>query len=581
MKIDGWSRLIALAWMTGQVAWIGQCGIPSAVAGNPVLRNSRAKAGDAAHVGDATVREGAVREGAVREGTVQQVACACDDCCDGAILAYPNTENYLLSPGQALPYPSPSTSTPDYGLPLTAESMPMDVSDAALNSFSDRPAPPRSTPFGTDLVGVNTMGDFFGEAMRTVTVLETQSYGFHTLGSIVAGSPGSANSLLVFEANGGLADDFTTIGLGFDQSGDSIPDTFNMAEPLPPNEVPTSPGPGFTYAGGTVVYTGNNSTTQAIDGVYPATSPNNTWFASYGYTRSSELVVGGLAMRRIKIAEMNSPLPKHRIYGSFNFYNDVINNVGDVSRAFLGIERPFYQNLMSLDLRVPFGSTLDTTQAVSGFGSRAGEFGNIVLTAKAVLLQGRKGVVTAGLGLGLPTGSDSRIVSSQGGVELLRFENESLHVLPFVAGLWTPGSRAFVQWFLQWDIDANGSDVRVRNSGGSLVNVGTLQDQTLTFVDVTFGTWLRRDRCRTVWGIVPVAELHYSTTSQDTDSVSQGAFVVTNPTNRYDVLNLTLGSHFMIGQSTLTGGAAIPLRRSNYGDRQFDYEAVVQFERRF
>ncbi len=84
----------------------------------------------------------------------------------------------------------------------------------------------------------------------------------------MSGSPGSASALLVFEANGGVADDFTTFGTGRDlgPTADGFADTFDMVEPLPPNEVPTSPGGDFTYDGGTVVYTGTNATTQPIDG---------------------------------------------------------------------------------------------------------------------------------------------------------------------------------------------------------------------------------------------------------------------------------------------------------------------------
>ncbi len=183
--------------------------------------------------------------------------------------------------------------------------------------------------------------------------------------------------------------------------------------------------------------------------------------------------------------------------------------------------------------------------------------------------------------MGLPTGSDSKVVSAATNVELLRIDNDAVHVLPFIAGLWTPNSRLFMQWFLQWDIDASGNDVHARDSSGAMLEIGRLDDQTLTFADITVGGWLRRCPGQALWGIVPVAELHYSTTSEDADTVSSGTFGSGRATNRYDVLNLTLGSHFMFRESTLTVGMATPLRRSNFGDRQFDYEVVAQLERRF
>lgn len=481
----------------------------------------------------------------------------------------------------------PGDSADTFNLDADSPSLDQDTvdrfNDTATTSPTRRTNARRSTPNAAELVNVNTIGDFFGEALQTVTISETRSFAFHTEGFIVSGTPGSPSALLVFEANGGVADDFTTFGTGRDLSPttDGFADTFDMVEPLPPNEVPTSPGGDFTYDGGTVVYTGTTATTQPIDGAFPAAAPNNIWYASYSYSRFSQTIANGLALRRIKIAEMNSPIPKHRIYGSFNFYNDVINGVGDVSRYFLGIEKPFHEDLISLDLRIPFSSTLDSTQSTSGVGSRNAEFGNLALTAKAVLLRNCEWTLTGGLGLGLPTGSDSKVVSAATNAELLRIDNDAVHVLPFVAGLWTPNSRLFMQWFLQWDIDASGNDVHARNSSGAMVDIGRLDDQTLTFADVTVGAWLRRCPGRALWGIVPVAELHYATTSEDADTVSSGAFRVGNATNRYDVLNLTLGSHFMFRESTLTTGMATPLRRSNFGDRQFDYEAVVQLERRF
>lgn len=444
-----------------------------------------------------------------------------------------------------------------------------------------RTNPQQSTPRAAELVNVNTIGDFFGEALQAVTIAETRSFAFHTEGFIVTGTPGSASALLVFEANGGVADDFTTFGTGQDASGDGFADTFSMTEPLPPNEVPTSPGGDFSFDGGTVVYTGTTATTQPIDGAFPASSPNNFWYASYSYSRASRTIANGLALRRIKISEMNSPLPKHRIYGSFNFYNDVINGVGDVSRYFLGIEKAYCDNLMSIDVRIPFSSTLDSTQTTSGIGSRNAEFGNLTVTTKAVLMRNGACTLTGGLGLSLPTAKDAKVVSASSNAELLRIDNDAVHVLPYVAGLWTPNSLFFMQWFLQWDIDTRGNDVHARHSSGAMLDIGRLDDQTLTFADLTMGTWLRRCPGRTLWGIVPVAELHYATTGDDADSVSNGSFRVGSAANRYDVLNLTLGSHFMFRESTLTTGLATPLRRSNFGDRQFDYEAVVQLERRF
>ena len=474
---------------------------------------------------------------------------------------------------------------------------PMNMDPAVVDAFNDslgdsaaqprrRTAPRQFTPNASQVVNLNTIGDFYGGALRTISMSETQSYAFHTQGFIASGAPGSASAVLVFEANGGIPDDFTTIGLGqdLDGSGDGFADTFNMSEPLPPNEVPTSPGPGYTFDGGTVVFTGDATTTSPIAGVFPASGPNNTWYASYSFSREMQLTapIGGLSMRRIKLSEQNSPLPTHRVYGSLNYYDDVPNGGGDITRYFVGIEKAFFHDQISLDLRMPFASTLDSDQTTAGVSGRNSEFGNIVLTAKALLLRRQSWLLSGGVGVGFPTADDTRILSAQSGAEVLRIDNDSFHILPFFAGRWTPASRCYLQWFLQWDVDANGNDVRARPNNGALSNIGRLQDQTLTFVDVSIGHWLRNDRSKKLWGIVPTAELHYSTTSQDADTVSGNGFQIGNTTNRYDVLNMTLGSHFMFCNNwTVTPAMAIPLRRDNLDDKQFDYEALAQIERRF
>ena len=44
--------------------------------------------------------------------------------------------------------------------------------------------------------------------------------------------------------------------------------------------------------------------------------------------------------------------------------------------------------------------------------------------------------------------------------------NQSVHLLPFVGGIWTPNDRLFCLGFIQFDIDANGDPV----NGGTFSN---------------------------------------------------------------------------------------------------------------
>ena len=97
-------------------------------------------------------------------------------------------------------------------------------------------------------------------------------------------------------------------------------------------------------------------------------------------------------------------------------------------------------------------------------------------------------------------------------------------------------------------------------------------------MDVAVGRWIHQEDCeaRFLTAIVPSVELHYTTTLQNTQSVAG----VTNPYNRVDCLDLTAGLHVQLGAlSCLTIAEAVPLREG--GDRTFDNEFIVQFDRRF
>jgi hypothetical protein len=188
-------------------------------------------------------------------------------------------------------------------------------------------------------------------------------------------------------------------------------------------------------------------------------------------------------------------------------------------------------------------------------------------------------------------------------------ENEAVHLQPFLGVLWQPNSRLYTQFFAQLDLDVNGNTTFLAPSAFSDINPedpqGVYHDQTLLFLDVSVGYWLYRNECaRFLTGIIPVVELHYSTTVQDTDFVTStfsepgipGAgndiiippeqlpgVVVSRGGIRTDVLNLTGGVHFNIGRmSTLTVAGVAPLRRGEDSvEALFDTEFVVQFNRRF
>jgi hypothetical protein len=158
----------------------------------------------------------------------------------------------------------------------------------------------------------------------------------------------------------------------------------------------------------------------------------------------------------------------------------------------------------------------------------------------------------------------------------LQLSNEAVHLLPYLAGLWAPNDNWFLQGFVQADIDTNGNTVIGNSQGRGLQRLGSLHDATLLLLDGAIGYWLyRAPSACLLTGVASVAELHYTTTLEDTESISGAGLTVTSASRRLDILNLTLGTHVVLGDRlTVTPALAVPLRDED--DEQFDYEAIVQ-----
>lgn len=307
-----------------------------------------------------------------------------------------------------------------------------------------------------------------------------------------------------------------------------------------------------------------------------------------------------LASRRFKIVDSNSPIPQDRFFFNYNHYENPLVDLGgeirNVDRYTFGLEKTFRDGLWSAEFRVPFAAGLDSTQSIQANGEygdlTATEFGDIGVAMKRYLLRRERFEVAAGLGVIFPTADDFVITSADSANPgTVVFENEAVHLQPFVGALWRPNDRLFVIGFSQLDFDAGGSNVL---SGiGDLVDAGDFHEQSLLFMDISLGYWIYQNPCaRCLTGVAPMLELHYSTTMDDPDLVvlTDGLGTIQSYAGRRDILDLTAGFRFQMGPlSTLTVAGVAPLRTGrdrNFGavpatDRNFDAEFVVQFNRRF
>lgn len=274
---------------------------------------------------------------------------------------------------------------------------------------------------------------------------------------------------------------------------------------------------------------------------------------------------------RMKVADGNSPLPQDRVYFRYGLFNGVPIAPGgiDLDRFTPGFERAFYDDMLSLEMRFPLAATLDSSMVAgpSGFSGHNVEFGNIGIYLKALFHASDQLAVSGGLGLTTPTADDIN-VRLPDNAPLLRVENESVHLQPFLAGLYTPNDRFFAHGFLQLDIDPNGNSLLV-NSGSGLAPVGELNDSTFLFADLGVGYWLHQSSTSHLTGIAPTVELHYNTSLQDADNITAGAITIGNFGDNVEALNLTVGATFAFGNSThVTAGYVTPI--SDNPDLQFN-----------
>jgi len=321
-----------------------------------------------------------------------------------------------------------------------------------------------------------------------------------------------------------------------------------------------------------------------------------------GFASNVDLPTAG-GSRRVKIAENDSPIPVDRVFLNYNHFHNVfqlseqlaippglpptIRQV-PIDRYTVGVEKTMAEGQYSVELRLPFNGTFD--EQLQTVGVDGGNIGNLALVFKSLLYSDEEAAVGAGLGIDTPTGSDSigRIGQAQ-----LRFNNQSLHLLPYIGFLVAPGDPTwgwndgvFLSGFAQIDIVTDGSNVNLLPpSGAGARSLGKFNEQNLAFLDLGVGYWLfRNPYAERLTGLAVVSELHYTTSLQDSDvlgaNLPGGEITVASRGNRFDVLNGTIGVQMLMFElSSLRVAGVFPLRDED--QRFFDSEVQVQFNRRF
>jgi hypothetical protein len=283
----------------------------------------------------------------------------------------------------------------------------------------------------------------------------------------------------------------------------------------------------------------------------------------------------GLLLGRLKIAENNSPMPRDRVFVNYSYFSNTPLFPGgvNVNRVTPGFERTFHNGQMSLEFRFPFGTTLDNDIIADGVTSTDKLlFGNAMVVYKTLLLTGENWALSGGMAVTLPTARDIRVGLADGST-LLQIRNQSVHLSPYVAYLGAPTERFFFQAFLQAEFDTHGNPVDAQGTGGTLRNMGRVNDTNYLYFDIGAGYYVYRNRFdRLITSLSPVAELHWNKTLQPTDTIRRGGVQIGNFAQNVDVLNGVLGLNMTVGQNTIvTAGYAAPIAAGD--NKQFDGEA--------
>ncbi len=326
----------------------------------------------------------------------------------------------------------------------------------------------------------------------------------------------------------------------------------------------------------------------------------NDAFLFYNYTVDSSIVFPGYAVGFVKLTENMSPIPRDRVYMNYSYFRNANfwGERADVNRFMPGFEKTFYDGWTSIELRTPFAATLDNIQDITFRDHGAAglseyrdiQFGNMSVIFKTLLFEQQTWAITGGMQVMLPTANNTYVfgqtAATDESIQQVFVANESVHLMPFVGGIWAPNDRFFNQILFQIETDVNGNLAYVNSTqdptlrGRNLTPAGRAYYPTFMYLSFGTGYWLyKNDRARFT-GFSPIMEIHVNQAFEDFEPIcSQGYQLGQNP-GVVSVTNALIGCNFEWGtRSTLTFAYVTPL--GGGVDRFFDGELRAMFNWRF
>lgn len=487
--------------------------------------------------------------------------------------------------------PSPQT-TPTPGQPSTPQ-QPSTPSETA--------APPTAPPQDQLMASRGTLGsegripmmigDFFGRAHTgatiTVPVFVSSAIAATTNGNQFNGLLAVNTSSQVatgpfYAGSGGGPGGFPSLAsVGVDTNSDGVLDTFPNLNAYPyvgnaaPGNVVPVPIDATSYNG------------VLTDQFLVVQSDPSASYRLFDINRQQEVTLviptasaggAGAVVGRTKIAENSSPIPRDRIFMGYSYFDNVpltATGIG-VNRFTPGFEKTFFNGNSSVEVRLPFASTLSSNIFVDGTTNTSSvELGNMIVGVKTLLYTSQQWAVAGGTWVAAPTADDLNLYTANG-TQLVQVRNQSVHLLPYVGGLYAPTSRAFVQGFLQVDVDANGSPVSVTNFNNRLNQVGRVNDTTFLFGSLGAGYFVYQDTAGDggLASVAPMLELHYNRSLQKADVVTSNGFQIGSYANNIQVLDAVVGLNVLFKSGlSITSGYVTPI--GNGADQPFNGELRV------
>ena len=181
----------------------------------------------------------------------------------------------------------------------------------------------------------------------------------------------------------------------------------------------------------------------------------------------------------------------NRLFFDYSIVNNALptSRAESIDRFTLAWERTFGEGHFSLEGRINMAAALDNRIILeNGAGPSQTEFGNMLLVLKQELYVSDCAVVSGGLGMSLPTGSDVAI-DNLAGVPILELDNEAIHFKPFIAGILGPDDHWFFQGFFEYDVAGGTNNALLNLTGQGLRKVGRYRDSSHLLFDLQAGYW--------------------------------------------------------------------------------------------